>query len=257
LYFYIHHSPLKTAMAKNTGVVQLQGNLGNLTFAKDGQVRQKPTSRTITAVRTLENNAEFKTQSKGTSLLGESFRACIANAKSSDWHNRLSVITREVIKLDLTNPRGQRGIIDDETSLYEGYNFNSNAPLGRVLYAQVTATIDRTTGNCQVIVPALTPGVSVAAPQGATHFKYISCSAEVDFEAETIKSSDMASDFVPLSNTPQTAVTLNLNQTANAAKPIFIGFGLEFYQEVNGQKYILQNGQYNPFQILKVDTGVV
>ncbi len=244
-------------MAKNTGVIQLQGNLGNLNFAKGGQVRQKPASRTVTAVRTLENNSEFKTQSKGTSLLGEAFRSCIANAKSGDWHNRLAKTTREVMKLDLTNPRGQRGIIDDETSLYEGYDFNGNAPLGRVLYAQITTTLDRATGNCQVIVPALTPGVSVAAPQGATHFKYISCSAEIDFETETIKSAEAASSFVPLNNTPQTAVMLDVNQTANAAKPIFVGFGLEFYQEVNGQKYILQNGQYNPFQIVKVDTGVV
>jgi hypothetical protein len=244
-------------MAKNTGVVQLQGNLGNLNFAKGGQVRQKPASRAITAVRTLENNSEFKTQSKGASLIGESFRACVANAKSRDWHNRLSVITREVIKLDLNNPRGQRGIIDDETSLYEGYDFNSNAPLGRVLYAQVAATVDRTNGNCQIIVPAITPGVSVAAPQGATHFRYISCSSEIDFETETVKSADDVSDFVALNNTPQTAVTLDVNQMANAAKPIFVGFGLEFYQEVNGQKYILQNGQFNPFNILKVDTGVV
>jgi hypothetical protein len=235
----------------------LQGNVGNLNFAKGGQVRQKPASRAVQAVRTLENNNEFKTQSKGTSLLGEAFRACIANAKSPDWHNRLAKITREVIKLDLANVRGQRGIIDDETSLYEGYDFNSNAPLGRVLYAQVATTLDRATGNCQIIVPALTPGVSVAAPQGATHYRYISCSAEIDFETETVKSSDAASDFVPLNNTPQTSATLDVNQTANAAKPIFVGFGLEFYQEVNGQKYILQNGQYNPFNILKVDTGVV
>jgi hypothetical protein len=244
-------------MAKNTGVIQLQGNVGNLNFAKDGQVRQKPASRSVTAVRTLENNSEFKTQSKAASLIGESFRSCIANAKSRDWHNRLSIITREVMKLDLTNPRGQRGVIDDETSLYEGYDFNGNAPLGRVLYAQTLVTIDRATGDCQVEVPILTPGVSVAAPQGATHFRYIACSAQIDFETETLQPNEAVSAFVPLNNSPQAALTIGLNQDANAAKPIFVGFGLEFYQEVNGQKYILQNGQFNPFQIIKVDTGVV
>jgi hypothetical protein len=243
-------------MAKNTSIIQLQGNVGNLNFARDGQVRQKPASRDVTAVRTLENNSEFKTQSKGSSLLGQAFRSCIANAKSSDWHNRLSIISREVMKLDLINIRGQRGIIDDETSLYEGYDFNSNAPLGRVLYAQVTATVDRATGDCQITIPALTPDVSVAAPQGATHFRYIACSAEVDFETEMVKSMEDASAFMTLNNNPQTAVSLDVNQTANAAKPIFIGFGLEFYQEVNGQKYILRNGQFNPFQVIKVDTGL-
>ena len=244
-------------MARNTGVVQLQGNVGNLNFTKDGQVRQKPASRTVTADRTLENNSEFSTQTKGSSLIGEAFRSCIANAKSRDWHNRLSKITREVMKLDLTNPRGQRGIIDDETLLYESYDFNANAPIGRVLYAQVATVLDRVTGNCQIVVPALTPAVSIAAPQGTTHFRYIACAAEIDFESETVSTNDAMSGYLPLNNIPQVALTLDADVMTNASKPIFVGFGLEFYQEVNGQKYLLQNGQYNPFQIVKVDTGVV
>lgn len=244
-------------MAKNVGVVQLQGNLGNLNFTKDGQVRQKPTSRPITAERTLENNSEFSTQAKATSLIGEAFRTCIANAKSSDWHNRLSKVTREVLKLDLTNPRGQRGIIDDETSLYQGYDFNGNAPIGRVLYAQVATTLDRTTGDCQVIIPALIPAVAIAAPQGATHVRYIACSSEVDFENGSIKAANATSGYTTLNNAPQAAIPLAVNVDVNAAKPIFIGVGLEFYQEVNGQKYLLQNGQFNPFQIALVDTGIL
>jgi hypothetical protein len=244
-------------MAKNTGVIQLQGNLGNLNFTKGGQVRQKPASRPVTAERTLENNSEFSTQAKATSLIGDAFRSCIANAKSGDWHNRLSKVSREVMKLDLTNPRGQRGIIDDETSLYQGFDFNGNAPIGRVIYTQIATNLDRATGVCQVIVPALTPAVSIAAPQGATHLRYIACSAEVDFENGTLNAKDAASAFVALNNLPQVALTLELGVAQNAAKPIFIGVGLEFYQEVNGQKYLLQNGQFNPFQIVTVDTGVV
>lgn len=244
-------------MAKNTGVIQLQGNLGNLNFTKGGQVRQKPASRPITADRTLENNSEFSTQAKATSLIGEAFRSCIANAKSGDWHNRLSKITREVMKLDLTNPRGQRGIIDDETALYQGYDFNSNAPMGRVLYAQIATTLDRATGDCQALIPALTPAVSIAFPQGATHARYIACAAEIDFENTGIMATNATSDFITLNNAPQAAVQLTVNVSVNAAKPILVGVGLEFYQEVNGQKYLLQNGQFNPFQIVTVDTGVV
>lgn len=71
-----------TAMAKNTGVIQLQGNLN---FAKGGQVCQKPASRTVTAVGTLENDSE-------SSLLGEAFRSCIANASVSSL-NPLNIFT--------------------------------------------------------------------------------------------------------------------------------------------------------------------
>jgi len=99
--------------------------------------------------------------------------------------------------------------------------------------------------------------VSIAAPQGATHARYIACSAEIDFESSSLKANDAVSAFVTLNNSPQTAITLDLDVMVNAAKPILIGVGLEFYQEVNGQKYLLQNGQFNPFQIVTVDTGVV
>ena len=58
------------------------------------------------------------------------------------------------------------------------YRFNANAPIGRVLYAQVATVLDRVTGNCQIVVPALTPAVSIAAPQGTTHFRCIACAAE-------------------------------------------------------------------------------
>ncbi|TAG40628.1 MAG: hypothetical protein EAZ32_06235 [Cytophagia bacterium] len=244
-------------MAKNTGVIQLQGNVGNLNFTKGGQVRQKPASRPATAVRTLENNSEFKTQTKGASLVGEAFRGCITNAKSSNWHNRLSQVVREIIKLDLVNPRGQRGIIDDETSLIEGYEFNENATLGSILYAQLDTDINRITGVTTVKVPSIVPAVSIAAPQGATHIKYIACSVAIDFELEETAVTEQKSSFVTLNNVSQLLVTMNVPQAANEARPILVGFGIEFYQEVNGQKYLLQNGQYNPFAVVKVDTGVV
>lgn len=243
-------------MAKNTGVIQLQGNVGNLNFTKGGQVRQKPASRPATAIRTLENNSEFSTQTKASSLIGEAFRASIKTAKSGNWHNRLSQITREVMKLDLTNVRGQRGVIDDETSLYEGYDFNENATLGSVMYAEVEVTVDRATGVCVAKVLDHTPAVAIAAPEGATHLKYVACATEIDFENETVNNQTIKSAALPLNNVALLDIPLSVDLGTNVAKPILVGFGIEFYQQVNGQMYLLQNGQYNPFKIVKVDTGV-
>jgi hypothetical protein len=200
--------------------------------------------------------SEFSTQTKASSLIGDAFRSCIANAKSRDWHNRLSKVIREIMQLDAVNPRGQRGVIDDETSLLEGFDFNSTAKMGSVLYAQPTTEIDRVTGNCSVTVPAINPAVALAAPEGATHYRFLACSAQLDFEAESVEAASAESVFVAITNTAKPAVVLAVNQAANAAKPIALGLGIEFYQEVNGQKYLLQNGSYNPFQIVKVDTGV-
>jgi hypothetical protein len=140
----------------------------------------------------------------------------------------------------------------------KGYDFNGNAPIGRVIVRAgqpPPSTAPRAT--CQVTIPVLTPAVAIAAPQGATHVRYIACSSEVDFENGSIKAANANSGYTTLNNAPQAAILLAVNVDVNAAKPIFIGVGLEFYQEVNGQKYLLQNGQFNPFQIVLVDTGIL
>jgi hypothetical protein len=41
--------------------------------------------------------------------------------------------------------------------------------------------------------------------------------------------------------------------TANSTKPLFLSLGLEFFQEMNGDKYALKDGSVNCHTIVKVD----
>lgn len=244
-------------MAKNTGVVQMIGNVGNLNFAKNGQVRVLPPSRPVTAVRTLENNSEFAVQSRATKLIGEAFRSCIMQAKSGDWHNRLSKITRQVMDLDLVNLRGQRGVIDDETSLYEGYDFNAGSTLSSQLYLNETVTVARVTGAVTATLPAFDSRVSIIIPQGCTHYKFVGCAATLDFETGSItKSTFDESPLFGIGQVTTAPTVLDLPQTAAETKPILVGLGIQYFQLVNGDYYPLSNNTFNPFKIVKADSGV-
>lgn len=53
--------------------------------------------------------------------------------------------------------------------------------------------------------------------------------AAIDFESETVSTNDAMSGYLPLNNTPQVALMLDVDVMTNASKPIFVGFGLEFY----------------------------
>jgi len=47
-------------------------------------------------------------------------------------------------------------------------------------------------------------------------------------------------------------IDLANNVTANSTHPLFLAFGIEFYQDVNGVKYPLKNGAYNALALVKV-----
>jgi hypothetical protein len=49
-----------------------------------------------------------------------------------------------------------------------------------------------------------------------------------------------------------TAVNLTANLDPNSTHPLFLVFGIQFFQEVNGTLYALRNGTFNALQMVKV-----
>lgn len=94
--------------------------------------------------------------------------------------------------------------------------------------------------------------VDIAAPGGTTHFKLVSAGMEIDFENETFNTATSETAILPWDNVQSAAVNLDNALTANSTKPLFLVLGVEFYQEVNGEKYPLKNGAYNALQVIKV-----
>ncbi|WP_317127504.1 hypothetical protein [Chryseobacterium salivictor] len=58
--------------------------------------------------------------------------------------------------------------------------------------------------------------------------------------------------MLPIDTVLTTAVQLNNNLPENSVNPLFLVFGINFYQEVNGTFYELKNGAYNALQIVNV-----
>ena len=58
---------------------------------------------------------------------------------------------------------------------------------------------------------------------------------------------------ISMALTATVATVLNTALAANSTHPLFLVFGVEFYQDVNGVKYPLKNGSYNALSIVKVD----
>ena len=248
-------------MAKQKGILPVKGTIGNLTFYKSedgyllrekGGVDGKRMASDPAFQRTRENGAEFGKAGKAGKLLRNAVRSFSQNASDSKMVSRLTKEMMKVIKADRVNPRGLRNVIDGETELLQDFEFNIHSKLSTTLYAPYTTAIDRITGVLSVEVPAFIPGNMVAAPTGATHFKINAAGAEIDFEGNRFVVETQSTEELPLANLPTAAISLSASVTANSTHPLFLIFGIEFYQEVNDSMYPLKNGAFNSLAVVKV-----
>lgn len=249
-------------MAKQKGIIKLDGTIGDITFYKsqDGYLAREKGGVSGDRIandpnfqRTRENGEEFGRAGKAGKLLRNSIRAMLQNASDSRMVSRLTQKMVEVIQEDATNPRGQRNVIDGEAELLEGFEFNITGKLGTTLYAPYTSTIDRVAGTLAVSIPGFVPLNMIAAPGGSTHFKIVSAGTEIDFENETFVVATSETAVLPWDTTATAVINLSNAVTANSTHPLFLALGIEFYQEVNGQMYPLKNGAYNALALVKVD----
>lgn len=248
-------------MAKQKGIIKLEGTIGDITFYKSqdgflakgkGGISADRIANDPNFVRTRENGAEFGNAGKAGKTLRTAIRGLLQNASDNRMVGRLASKMVKVIQADATNPRGLRNVIDGEAELLEGFDFNKNGKLSRTLYAPYAAVIDRVLGTLTVNVPAFIPANMIAAPGGTTHFKIISGGAEIDFENETFVVDTNETAILPWDTAATAVINLANAVTANSTHPLFLALGIEFYQEVNAVKYPLKNGAFNALNLAKV-----
>lgn len=254
-------------MARQKSFVKLEGRIGDLTFYKtqDGyQAREKggvSASRIATDPkyqRTRENNAEFGRGNAAAKKLRDAFRAFIQLTSDSRMPNRLNSRMLRILKADSIHDRGERQVLDENLGILNRFSFNAAALLSNTLFEKVSGTIERSTGTGSISLPAIDPAVKIAKPSGATHFQFSAALAAVDFSAgeESDYGFDMQESEITTITAPIEATELapSIAPGSIGEMPMFLAFGVSFYQEVNGKHYSLNNGAYNSLTIIKIDT---
>ena len=249
-------------MAEQKGILPIKGTIGNITFykSKDGYlVREKggiDAKRIATDPafqRTRENGFEFGRACGAGKLLRTAFRTILQQTADSRMVSRLTREMMKVIQADQTSSRGQRNVLDGETELLAGFEFNENAKLTATLYAPFSASINRVTGELKIEIASFIPSNLITAPAGTTHFKIVSGGSEIDFEGATYTVDNKNTGELPWNAIPTAAISLTNNVPAGSAHPLFLALGVEFFQDVNGTKYPLKNGTFNALALVKVE----
>jgi len=248
-------------MAKQKSIIKLEGTIGGITFVKtkDGYLAKEKTSMSGNRIksdptfqRTRENNAEFGRAAAAATVLRKAFRNQLQLAKDGKVISRLLKEMMKVVHADATSTRGMRNVIDGETEMLQGFQFNLNATLGATFFAQYQPGIDRATGNAVVNIPAYIPANDIVGPDGITHFKLVAAASEVNFETGEFTTVATDSGILAWDTKQVPASQLANALPANSTHPLFLVLGIQFYQFVNGTEYPLKNGIFNPLSIVTV-----
>jgi hypothetical protein len=249
-------------MARQKGIVKLEGTIGDVSFYKTsdgflarekGGIDKERIKNDPAFQRTRENGSEFGAAGRAGRVLRTAFRLLLQNAADKKVTSRLTSQMLKVVQSDPTNDRGQRRVSEGNIALLEGFDFNKDGKLSATLFAQYQASVDRAAGELSVSIPEFIPANSIVGPQGATHFKIVSAGAEIDFDSETFNINATKTNDIPLDNELQPQIDLVNAVTADTDQDLFLVLGLEFVQEVNGEMYPLKNGSYNPLALIVSD----
>ncbi|RPD39576.1 hypothetical protein EG028_18135 [Chitinophaga barathri] len=235
--------------------MQLEGTIGNITCykTKDGYLaRQKSESKAVNNDRTKENMSEFARAASGAKLIRTTFAGILSDINDFYFTRRLNSEMARVVKADMGNPRGFRNIADGDIGLLQGFEVNTDMALLSALKAPFAVSIDRASGLMKVDFPSLITAQLVAKPEGASHFRLTIAGASIDFTTGDHLMAQNAGEHLPISNEGVTAPSLEVQLPPAGTAPLLLALGVSFYQEVNGQFYLIGNGLYNAVAFVAV-----
>ena len=166
-------------MAKQKGILKIQGTLDGITFYKRGDaylvrhkagVSKERIANDPAFKRTRENGTEFGMLAAASKLLRDANAVLVRKAYDGKLNIRLIEVLAKVKVCDMISERGLRHVYvglgtAEGRALLKGFDFNSRSKLRSVLSAPFA--LDTTSGA--VTIDRLIPAEMLNAPAHSTH----------------------------------------------------------------------------------------
>ena len=203
-------------------------------------------------LRTRENGTEFGSVAGSGKLLRNACSVLTKSAYDGGLSNRLVQELTKVKNADTISARGERNVsvgitTTDGKLILKGFNFNSKAPLSSILFAPFTLA----TASGKVEITDLNPLDMLKYPPHATHVAFQSAFLNLNFDGGAFEI--LYSPITNLAiNSTVGSVTLTPTGVPAGTATSFYLLLIEFFQEVNGAQYALNNGNYNVLSLLDI-----
>lgn len=248
-------------MARQNGILKIEGTLENLTFYKTQDGNLVKTKGGVSAdriasdpnfQRTRENGAEFGNSATAGKLLRDALRNMMINASDNRVTSRITQVMAAIKNFDTTSVRGERNVAtgiatDDGRAQLKGFNFNINAILSSILHKPYS--VNTLTG--QISLTGLKPMDDIIFPSSATHVTIKGAWLKIDFGANTSDIAYTTEANLVINNTASDLSLIPSAVPTGTGSDLFL-LAVDFYQEVNGVQYSLKNGGFNSLSIIEV-----
>jgi hypothetical protein len=239
----------------------MEGPIGDLSFynsvygpivRRKGGAEKEQIRNWKSFERVRESNTEFACSSKCGSFLRQQLKRHLKGIKDHTMASRLMSVMQKIKDQDVLLPRGKRQPGNGLQSitgknLLKGFDFNKQSKLSEVLKVKpVTDTI-----NKQILLANFSPKHDLKIPAGASHANIKALLLKIDlntYEAELAEGTD---NVLPI-NTASTSLQMQVSAPIqNNGNELYL-VKLEFFQEVSGQLYSLENGHFNCMTIVEI-----
>lgn len=248
-------------MARQNGILKIEGTLENLTFYKTQDGNLVKTKGGVSAdriasdpnfQRTRENGAEFGNSATAGKLLRDALRNMMINASDNRVTSRITQVMAAIKNFDTTSVRGERNVATgiataDGRAQLKGFNFNNNAILSSILHKPFS--INTSTG--QISLTGLKPMDDIIFTSSATHVTIKGAWLKIDFGANTSEIAYTNEANLAINNTASDLSLIPSAVPTGTGSDLFL-LAIDFYQEVNGVQYSLKNGGFNSLSIIEV-----
>lgn len=249
-------------MAKYKSFIKIYGTLDGMTFytTEDGDIVKMKSGVSGERIKkdpafkgTRDNMDEFGAASSSGALLRKALKPVIASLTDGKLPSRVMQVMTKIKKCDLQAERSQRRVAGglataEGRGLLRGLNFNRHSALDSIL--RKACFVDTNTGT--ITIKDLAPITDLAYPPGTTHVQFKGAFLKIDFATQARE--------LRLTNT--VLISLNKQSSDIVLTPpslpgtesgisIFV-LGIDFFQEINGMQYALQDGAYNAAKIVEV-----
>lgn len=248
-------------MAKQSSFIKIEGTLDDLTFYKTGDGYQIRKRAGVSGSRIANDPAFARTRENGqefghSAAMGKILRKAVVDLSSQISDRRIvSRVVRlmtSLKNLDTTSMRGERQVavglaLPEGKQLLKGFDFNSESPLQAVLKKDVK--LDPATGTITIV--DFDPKKQLDFPQGATHVSFKAGFANVNFSTGQTDL-QLSPDVISSVHAPPTTLEIIPDEVPAGDGVALYLLLVEFYQEMNGATYPLNNGAFNALNIVEV-----
>lgn len=245
-------------MAKQTGMILLEGPIGNMNCYKSkyGHIAREKSSvdgkriaRDPAFQRTRENASEFGNASAAGGLLRRTLQPLLYKKSDGTLPSRLTATMTRIVKTDPVSARGKRKVLAGNLQMLKGFELNANARLGAVFSMPVKTSIHALTGMMDISISSFVPEGVISFPPGATHFAIISAGIALNFEKKEWRR-DIQKTGMFSADRVTDPIHLVIHTDIVDQQALFLVMGIEFFQELNGVFYLLKNNGFNGLVVM-------